>query len=364
MAKALHDLGYSTPTPIQEVVIPVMLNGGDLVGQAQTGTGKTAGFGIPLAELVDGGQFKIQAIVLVPTRELAQQVSAELQAISKYRGIHVVTLYGGQPIQKQLRALDQGAHIIVGTPGRVIDHLERRTIELSAVRIAVLDEADQMLDIGFFPDIRKILRYTPRRRQTTLFSATVPTTIRRLIYSYLNEPEWIQVGEESKPVDEVSQRYYEVADRDKLAGLVEILAGEEYDQALIFRRTQIGVDKLASALNRRGIPAEAIHGALPQGKRDAVMRAFREAKLKVLVATNLASRGLDIPAVSNVINYDMPENVEEYVHRIGRTARMGRQGIAVTFVGEWDMDPFETIKAHVGEENLERRELAIYKKPA
>ena len=354
-------MGYASPTPIQKDAIPIMQAGHDLVGQAQTGTGKTAGFGIPMAERVDGNENVVQAIVLVPTRELAQQVTAELKLIAKYRGIHIVCLYGGEPIHKQFVSLKRGAHIIVGTPGRVIDHLHRGTLELDGVRIAVLDEADQMLDIGFFPDIRRILRATSRSRQTALFSATVPTQIKRLIYSFLHEPQWVRVGEESEPVDEVRQIYTEVAERDKPRALEKLLTNHEYDQSLIFRRTQIGVDRLVANMSRRGYSIEGIHGALPQGKRDAVMRAFREGRLKLLVATNLASRGLDIPAVSNVINFDMPDNVEEYIHRIGRTARMGQPGTAVTFVAEWDNEAFDAIKAHVGEDELEHLDLGLYR---
>ncbi|MEE9285262.1 MAG: DEAD/DEAH box helicase [Dehalococcoidia bacterium] len=362
VAHALDDLNYVTPTPIQALAIPRMLQGGDLVSQAQTGTGKTAAFGIPLAETVDGRTNRVQAIVLVPTRELAQQVSAEISQIIKYRGLQVATLYGGQPIKRQLDDLARGVHIVVGTPGRIIDHLERRTLDLSDVRVAILDEADQMLDIGFFPDIRHILRQTPRSRQTALFTATLPTQIQRLIYSYLNDPEFVRVGQVEEPVDEVRQLFCEVAEQDKQAALLELLKTQDYDQALIFRRTQIGVDRLASSMHRRGLAIEGIHGSMPQGRRDAVMRAFRKGELKLLVATNLASRGLDIPAVSSVISYDMPDNVEEYLHRIGRTARMGRPGTAVTFVAEWDFDAFEAIKKQVGEENLERLDLSIYDK--
>ncbi len=354
-------MGYASPTPIQKDVIPIMYAGHDLVGQAQTGTGKTAGFGIPMAERVDGSVNAVQAIVLVPTRELAQQVTAELIRIAKYRGVHTACLYGGEPIHKQFVSLERGAHIVVGTPGRVIDHLQRGTLDLDRVRIAVLDEADQMLDIGFFPDIRRILRATPRSRQTTLFSATVPTQIKRLIYSFLHEPEWVRVGEESEPVSEVRQVYTEVAERDKYRALEKLLTSQEYDQALIFRRTQIGVDKLVANMSRRGYSIEGIHGALPQRKRDSVMRAFREGKLKLLVATNLASRGIDIAAISNVINFDMPDNVEEYVHRIGRTARMGRAGTAATFLAEWDFETFDAIKAHVGEDQLEHIDLGVYR---
>lgn len=354
-------MGYDVPTPIQLSVIPIMLGGRDVVGQAQTGTGKTAGFGVPIAELVDARNAYPQAIVLVPTRELAVQVTAEVQKICARRGIRVVALYGGQPIAKQLAALQAGAHVAVGTPGRVIDHLERGTLRIDRVRIVVLDEADQMLDIGFEPDIRRILRRTPAGRQTTLFTATIPTQIRRLIFAYLRDPEWVQVGGESKPVDTVRQLYCEVASRDKMAGLLEVLRAQDAEQTIIFCRTQGAVDRLVTGLTRRGFAVEGIHGGLPQPKRDAVMREFREGKLKVLIATNLASRGLDIPAVSHIISYDIPENVEEYVHRIGRTARMGREGSAMLFVSEWDLDAFDAIRDHVGEANLQRYDLSLYR---
>ena len=363
MAKALGDMGYTEPTPIQTNVVPVMLSGKHLVGQAQTGTGKTAAFAIPIAETVDGARNEVQAIVLTPTRELAQQVTSEVGKVAKYRGVRAVSIYGGQPIKRQLDALEAGVHVVVGTPGRIQDHMERGTLRLDKIRIVVLDEADQMLDIGFFPDIRRILRYTPRNAQRTLFSATVPTMIKRLIYSYFEDPEFITVGPEAEPVEQVDQYYCEVADRDKFDGLLELFAEDEYEQALIFRRTQIGVDKLVSGMKRRGHAIEAIHGAMPQAKRDAAMRGFREGRIKLLVATNLASRGIDVPAVSNVINYDMPENIEEYLHRIGRTARMGRGGVAVTFVGEWDFENFEQIKERLGD-RLKKRDLNLYKPAA
>lgn len=361
VAKALADMGYTKPTPIQEEVIKPMLDKADLVGQAQTGTGKTAGFGIPLAEAVDGADGYVQAIVLVPTRELARQVNEELTRIFKYRGIQTVAVYGGAPLPSQIKALEAGAQLVVGTPGRVIDLLGRGHLRLDKVKTLILDEADQMLDIGFLPDIRRILRQTPRERQTALFTATVPTSIRRLIYSYLREPQWIRVGEESEPVDTVRQMYCEVARRDKLEALREVFetidAGE---QTLVFRRTQEDVEWLVRTLKRKGLAVDAIHGGLAQGERNTVMQAFRDGKLKLLVSTNLTSRGIDVPAVAHVINYDIPEQVEEYVHRIGRTARMGRDGTAVTFVSEWDIEFFDAIREHVGEGKLEEIHLALY----
>ncbi len=361
VARALAEMGYTAPTPIQERVIQPMLDGVDVVGQAQTGTGKTAGFGIPLAELVDGRENRVQAIVLVPTRELAVQVTEELRRISQYRGLRIVTLYGGQPIQRQLDALARGVHVVVGTPGRVIDHLQRRTLLLDQVRMAVLDEADQMLDIGFFPDIRKILRMTPASRQTALFGATAPADIRRLIRSYFRDPQWVRVGEDTVPVAEVRQMYCEVANRDKVDALVELLDAWGSGQTLVFRRTQIGIDRLVPVLKRKGYSARGIHGGMKQSERDSAMQEFRRGDLRVLIATNLASRGLDIPSVEHVVNYDIPETVEEYIHRIGRTARMGRDGIAMTFVAEWDLQAFDAIVAHVGSEALEEFDASIYK---
>ena len=355
------------PTPIQEQTIPVMLKGDDLVGQAQTGTGKTAAFGIPLAETLDPAERHVQSVVLTPTRELAVQVTEELRRLCMYRGLEVVTVYGGQSMNRQIDALQKGVHIVVGTPGRILDHLGRRTLRLDRVRTAVLDEADEMLDIGFAEDIERILRFTPASRQTALFSATMPTAIRRMVYRHLKHPTWLRIGGEAEPVEQVRQIYYQVASRDKNAGLEELLESGHstgLDQAgggqtLIFRRTQRGVERLVDYLQRRGASVRGIHGRLSQSQRDAVMSAFRTGQLKLLVATNLAARGLDIPAISRVINFDTPQNVEEYVHRIGRTSRMGRPGTAITFVGEMELDDFEPIQQHVGDD-LERGRLARY----
>ncbi|MCY4583477.1 MAG: DEAD/DEAH box helicase [Chloroflexi bacterium] len=355
--RALDEMRYESPTPIQELVIEPLLNGEDVVGQAQTGTGKTAGFGIPIAELVDARESFVQAIVLVPTRELARQVTDEVTELCRYRGTQVVPVYGGARLGPQISALQDGAQVVVGTPGRVIDLLDRGVLRLDRARLVVLDEADQMLDIGFLPDVRRILRSTPRSRQTALFTATVPTMIKRLIYSYLREPQTFRVGEESEPVEQVTQRYCEVASRDKLTALLSVL--DENEQTLLFRRTQDDVDWLVKTLTRRGVKAAAIHGGLPQGERNAVMQSFRSGALRLLVSTNLTSRGIDVPTVANVINYDIPESVEEYVHRIGRTARMGREGTALTFVSEWDLDFFDAIKAHVGDD-LQPIELGLY----
>ena len=357
-------MGYTEPTPIQEQVLSAMLAGNDIVGQAKTGTGKTAAFGIPLAEVVDGSSSYTQAIALVPTRELAQQVTNEVTKIVRYRGINVVAVYGGAPIARQMSQLEKGAQIVVGTPGRVIDMIERGALKLDKARTVILDEADQMLDIGFLPDIRRILRSTPRERQTALFSATVPTMIRRLIYSYLKEPEWFRVDVETQTVSSVTQLYLEVARRDKFDALLEVLKSiDPEEQTMIFRRTQEDVEWLQRALERRRFAVSAIHGGLRQSERNAVMQGFRDGKVKLLVTTSLTSRGIDVPTVANVMNYDIPEQAEEYVHRIGRTARMGRPGTAYTFVSEWDIEFFDAIQELVGKESLQELKLNLYGTP-
>jgi ATP-dependent RNA helicase DeaD len=360
LAKALAQIGYVSPTPIQQAVIPSVNEGLDVVGQAQTGTGKTAAFGIPLIESLDPRIRTVQGLVLVPTRELAVQVKIELERLAMFKGLKSVAVYGGQAIARQLEAFRRGSHIIIATPGRLIDHIGRRTLDLGQLRFLVLDEADQMLDIGFADDINRILRHVPSSRQTLLFSATMPTSIRRLVHRYMKDPKWILVGGDSEPVEQVTQVYYEIAERDRYAGLEELLNEPDgITQALIFRRTKTGVDRLVNYLKRRGHDVQAIHGDITQAQRDSVMSMFRARKLRILVATNVAARGLDIPAVSHVINYDIPGTVEEYIHRIGRTARMGRPGTAITFVSEWDFNMLDAIQAHVGDE-LRIQRLALY----
>ncbi|MFQ5934094.1 MAG: DEAD/DEAH box helicase [Dehalococcoidia bacterium] len=362
VAKALKDMGYSWPTPIQEKAIPVLMSGKDLVGQALTGSGKTSAFGIPIMERIDLQQDTTQAIVLVPTRELAMQVTRELTSLGQYKGVKVVAVYGGQPIVRQFRALEEGAHVIVGTPGRVIDHLGRGTVDLGSVLIAVLDEADEMLDVGFAQDMVRILRKTPRRRQTALFSATIPTFIRRLIYYHLKDPEWVRIGEEIETVPETRQLYCEVAERDKLEAIREILGQPgRQSQTLIFCRMQIGVDRLAKDLQRLGYDVQKLHGGMQQKERNTVMRGFRQGRPKLLVATNVAARGLDIPSISCVINYDVPDNVEHYVHRIGRTSRMGRPGTAITLVSERGVYEFDAITEKLGDE-IEELPLSLYQR--
>ncbi len=360
--RAVCELGYLAPTPIQSEVIPVLLEGHDVVGQAQTGTGKTAAFGIPIALGVDPTSKQTQVVVLVPTRELAMQVGRDLEALGKYSGFTVAVLYGGAPIAKQLRVLAQGAQVVVGTPGRVMDHMQRRTLDLSEVRFAVLDEADEMLDIGFADDMEYILRHTPKARQTALFSATIPGFIRRLIYRYLREPRHVHVNPQEMTVDEIQQVYYEVSERDRFEALCWLLEQHESsDRYLVFRRMQRGVDDLAFDLDQAGYPVRGLHGGLRQEERTRIMNAFRAGELPILVATNVAARGLDISGITHVVNYDMPDNTEEYVHRIGRTGRAGRKGTAITFVGEWDLEAVAAITALMGD-RIERRNLPLYER--
>ena len=358
--RAVTEMGYSEPTKIQELVIKPFMEKADIVGQAQTGTGKTASFGIPALSMVDRKNRKVQVLVLVPTRELARQVSAELTKISKYSQVSVLSIYGGTAIGPQINSLSRGTHVVVGTPGRIIDHIVRGTLVLTSTKIVVLDEADQMLDIGFLPDIRRILRRIPSSRQTCLFTATVPTQIKRLVYSYLNDPQWLIVGRDAMPVDEVNQQYYEVAERDKPEAMSEVLEARQGEQMLLFCRTQIAVDRVVKILRSKGHRIVGIHGAMHQKERDKVMSQFRSGEVKLLVSTNLTSRGIDIPTVENVINYDIPDSIEDYLHRIGRTARMGRPGNAITFVGEWDLELFDKINDHVGHEQLKKGKLSLY----
>jgi ATP-dependent RNA helicase DeaD len=358
--RAIHDAGYVEPTPIQSMVIPLMLDGRDVVGQSQTGTGKTAAFGIPIVSSIDPDIYGVQAIILVPTRELCLQVAGELSKLGRHRGIDVAAVYGGQAIGPQISQLENGAQVVVGTPGRVLDHLGRRTMNLRNLSIAVLDECDEMLDMGFIEDIDAILSYAPRRRQTALFSATLPPFILELIDKYLTDPEFLRVKPEMATVDAIDQVYCEVLEDDKLRAIRRLLRLHDADsRLLVFRRTQRGVDWLVRRLQENGVKAEGIHGALSQPQRERTMRDFRAGKVKLLVATNVAARGLDISDVSHVLNYDLPQNPEEYVHRIGRTGRAGRTGVAITFVAEWDGEVVELIRKRVGR-NLRELDLELY----
>jgi len=357
---ALASFGFQTPTPIQEQAIPALLDGRDVVGIAKTGSGKTVAFGVPMVEKLDADLGEVQGIVLVPTRELAQQVLEVLQLLAAPRGMQAIGLLGGHAIKNDLQALERRPQIVVGTPGRIIDHLQRGTLSLRLVTYAVLDEADQMLDIGFLPDIRRILSRTPKRRQTALFSATMPGSIRRLIWQFMSDPQQVAVDAESTPVESIEQIYFEVAHRDKAAGLRELIERELKGRTLVFCKTKRAVDMLEANLSRMGVRVGALHGDMDQRHRDHVIADFRSGALDVLVATNVAARGLDIPEITHVLNFDVPQNVEEYVHRIGRTGRAGREGKAITFVSEWDMAEFDAIRVEFGERLHEER-LDLYR---
>ena len=355
---ALTALGFSDPTPIQAQSIPKLLDRQDVVGQAQTGTGKTVAFGLPAVECCDPDLGECQAIVLTPTRELAQQVGSVLDFFARAAGLETTVLMGGRRLSDDFANLERNPQIVVGTPGRVIDHLDRRTLRLSNVRLAVLDEADRMLDIGFYPDMRKILRRCPNDRQTALFSATIPTPIKSLIHQFMRDPEHIQIAPEVATAEGINQRYFEVADRDKTRAVEELLP-ELSGRTLVFCNMKVTVDRLVKRLRERGLNADAIHGDRDQRKRDRVMGEFRAGNLQFLVATDVAARGLDIPDVQHVVNYDLPQTAEDYVHRVGRTGRAGAEGSAISFVGEWDFDQLERILKLVGDE-LQRSELQLY----
>jgi len=330
--KAIAELGYEEPTPIQAKTISRLQADADVIAQAQTGTGKTAAFALPIIDRIDRSQRMPQALIMTPTRELAVQVAEAFHSYSKYHRITVLPVYGGQPIDRQLRALDRGVHVVVGTPGRILDHIRRNTLKLDHVRTVVLDEADEMLDMGFIEDIESILQTTPESRQTALFSATMPGPIANLAKRYMRDAERISVKSEHMTVSATRQVYYEVGRRDKFEVLARILDFEAPTSAIIFCRTKSDVDSLGERLIARALPAETLHGDLSQVQRDRVMGRFRSGQVELLVATDVAARGLDIEHVSHVINFDIPLDPEIYVHRIGRTGRAGRTGVAVTLV--------------------------------
>lgn len=330
--KALKGMGFEEATPIQAETIPLSLQNKDLIGQAQTGTGKTAAFGIPLIDKINKENRNIQGIIIAPTRELAVQVSEELYKIGAGKRVSVLAIYGGQDINRQIRALKKGPHIIVGTPGRLLDHINRKTIRLDQVETVILDEADEMLNMGFIEDIESILAQIPTERQTLLFSATMPGPIRKIAERFMNDPEVIRVKAREMTVPSIEQYYIEVHEKNKFDVLTRLLDIQSPELAIVFGRTKRRVDELAEALNLRGYTAEGIHGDLTQAKRMSVLRKFKEGSIDVLVATDVAARGLDISGVTHVYNFDIPQDPESYVHRIGRTGRAGKQGMAMTFV--------------------------------
>lgn len=331
LIQAITGLGYSEPTPIQSAIIPAMLTGADVIGQAQTGTGKTAAFALPILQNF-APQRHVQALVLAPTRELALQVADSMTAYGKHLDVRVLAVYGGQPYGPQISRLNRGVDVVVGTPGRLLDLIERKALNIKHVRVLVLDEADEMLNMGFMEDVEKILAETPPERQTALFSATMPPRIRSLANRFMRDPEHVNIKRDTLTLASTEQRYYLVHESDKTNALTRLFETEPIKSALIFARTRAETATLANELVVRGIPAEAIHGDLDQNARERVLGRFRANQLKVLVATDVAARGLDIEDISHVFNYHLPDDAEVYVHRIGRTGRAGKTGVAITLV--------------------------------
>ena len=329
--EALRDVGYESPSPIQEQAIPPLLEGRDMIGQAQTGSGKTAAFGLPLLNYVDPSDPDVQALVLTPTRELCIQVTQAIRSYGAKKGIDVVAVFGGAPIKSQQAQLRAGGQVVVGTVGRVKDLISRHSLVLHSCRFIVLDEADEMLDLGFLEDVEKIMALTPGSRQTALFSATMPPEIQRLSEKYLYDPAHVKIKAETLTVDSVEQFCLEVPQKDKPDALAKVLKAERPDQAIVFVRTKIRCEQLFKRLKNEGMNVRALHGDMSQGSRDGVMLAFKGGRVPVLIATDVAARGLDVSTVTHVVNFDVPNSPDVYVHRIGRTGRIGRSGRSVTF---------------------------------
>ncbi len=343
----LNDLeyhGFNKPMPIQEQTIPVLLRGRDLIAEAKTGTGKTLAFGVPLIEGVNPGEKRVQALVLAPTRELARQVDGELKKIGYKKRVHSVAVYGGKNINNQAQRIQKGAQIIVGTPGRTLDLINRRILRLNSVKMLVLDEADRMLDMGFIKDIRKIISHIPRERQTMLFSATIPQEVKKLAQSVMDNPEEISINSDDMTVEEIQQFYYEIPQENKLDTFIRVVRQEKPDSAIVFCNTKRWTDTLTRILKKKGLQCQALHGDLTQKQRDMVMQGFRDKRFRYLIATDVAARGLDINDVSHIFNYDIPQDPDNYVHRIGRTARAGKEGRAFSFINPheihslWDIE--------------------------
>jgi ATP-dependent RNA helicase DeaD len=343
---SLRDVGYEAPSPIQEQAIPELLAGRDVIGQAQTGTGKTAAFGLPMLDFVDPDDPETQALVLTPTRELCIQVTQALRTYGKHRGIDPVAIFGGAPIRTQQAQLNQGAQVVVGTVGRVLDLISRHSLVLHACRYVVLDEADEMLDLGFLEDVEKILSFAPGGRQTALFSATMPAEIRALAERHLYDPVTVKVEAATLTIDTVEQFFVETKAAEKADTLARVLEAERPGQAIVFVRTKIRCEQLYRKLRDRGMNVRALHGDMTQGARDGVMISFKDERVKILVATDVAARGLDITTVTHIINFDVPTSPDVYVHRIGRTGRVGRWGRAITFIEPRQKRELSAIERH------------------
>ena len=348
--------GIIEPTPIQEQAIPELLKGKDIIAQAQTGTGKTLAFMLPIMETIDVNNPYIQALIITPTRELAIQITNEAKKLISVKNINILAVYGGQDVEKQLRKLNKGVNIVIGTPGRLLDHIRRKSIDLSQLKMLVLDEADEMLNMGFLKDIENIIYETPKKRQTMLFSATMPNELRSLATRYIKEPVQIQIQGSNVTLDEIKQVVIETTDRGKQDALCKVIDEQRPFMAIIFCRTKRRVKTLNNDLRARGYNSDEIHGDLSQAKREKVMKSFRDMKIQLLVATDVAARGLDIEGITHIFNYDIPEDAESYIHRIGRTGRAGETGTAVTFVAPKDREALDTIEKKI-RMNLKTRKI-------
>jgi len=353
LIQAVEKLGYETPTPIQLAAIPALLEGRNVVGQAQTGTGKTAAFVLPMLQQIQPGSKGIQGLVLTPTRELAIQVTEAARKMAKYTPLRVMAVYGGQSYTVQTRQIERGVEVVVGTPGRLLDLIRQNLLALNSVRYLVLDEADEMLEMGFIEDVQTILAQVPAERQTALFSATLPDAVRKLAERYVSDPHAIRIDPTRRTVAETEQRYCRVREENKLEALARMLEVEEVKSALIFARTKARAQDLSDELIRRDYPAQALHGDLNQARREYVLNRFRDRTITLLVATDVAARGLDSEDVSHVINYDAPGDAEDYIHRIGRTGRAGRKGIAITFFTPRERTRLKQIEAYTRQPMVE-----------
>ena len=357
LLRALRDVGYESPSPIQAQTIPALLEGRDVLGQAQTGTGKTAAFALPVLSTIDLKSRAVQSLILAPTRELAIQVAEAFQKYAAHLpGFHVLPIYGGQSYQPQLNGLKRGVHVVVGTPGRVMDHLKRGTLDLSAVRFVVLDEADEMLNMGFLEDVEWILQQMPEQRQVALFSATMPQQIKRIAQTYLHDPVEVLIRSKTTTATNIRQRYWQVSGLHKLDALTRLLEVETFDGMIIFARTKISTEELAAKLEARGFRASPLNGDMPQQQRERTVQRLRDSQLDILVATDVAARGLNVERITHVVNYDIPLDIESYVHRIGRTGRAGRNGEAILFVAPRERRMLASIE-RATRQPIERMEL-------
>ena len=355
--KGIEELGFTELFPIQAQAILPLLNGKDVIGQAQTGTGKTAAFGIPMIERVDPKSKRVQGLVLAPTRELAIQVAERISRFGKYTKLKVLPVYGGESINKQIRALNRGVHIVVGTPGRIIDHLKRGTLNLSSTNVVVLDEADRMLDMGFIDDINYILSKSPTHKQLSLFSATIDNSVMNVCHRYMKNPEKILVSKDEIALEQLNQYYIVINSRNKLEYLLRMIRSHNVQKAIIFCNTRRSTDWLARKLRTNRYSAEPMHAGFTQAQRERVTTAFRAGKFNFLIATDVAARGLDIQGITHIINYDVPVEAPVYFHRVGRTARNGGEGTAITLVGYGEIPDLNKIKT-LTKTNIEELEAA------